>query len=394
MADDIRRLSEELARDPSSLRVRAARRGAAPRRASSRSRSRSRCADSSGIRTHADAHDLVARIRVDRGDCERAFDEWDMVLRLAPGHVGAMKGIGYRLLPAGRLAEAEAHLSTAATHDRGDSSMRRRCAWCDDCCGTRTCAERQRHTGPCAAARRATAAWTRSRACSSPTSWARRADGAAARPEGSCWRSLPRRRRRGRGAGGRRRAHGVRDEALRAMRHLDLGTGGRSCSRRTSRSSHGARARRVDGARRRRDARCRSASCAACSIAACSAQPRGSRRSHERIPFKACCRCSFASAACTEPRRHGARRHHRRCERAGGDPGEVVAALAASLYRKARLCSAAAGLGTVSFLQLDAERGHICAVGRVGSSSCVAEPRAHVRPHSRGAADRVAERLA
>ena len=46
-----------------------------------------------------------------------------------------------------------------------------------------------------------------------------------------------------------------------------------------------------------------------------------------------------------------------------GQDGERVAALAASLYRKARLSARAARLGAVAFLQLDAERGRICAVG-------------------------------
>ena len=47
-----------------------------------------------------------------------------------------------------------------------------------------------------------------------------------------------------------------------------------------------------------------------------------------------------------------------------GVKGNVVAALAASLYRKARLSAEAAGLGSAAFLQLEAERGRVCAVGR------------------------------
>ena len=47
-----------------------------------------------------------------------------------------------------------------------------------------------------------------------------------------------------------------------------------------------------------------------------------------------------------------------------GVDAAAVAALAAALYRRARLCSEAAGLATVNFLQLDSERGHICAAGR------------------------------
>lgn len=46
-----------------------------------------------------------------------------------------------------------------------------------------------------------------------------------------------------------------------------------------------------------------------------------------------------------------------------GQDGERVAALAASVYRKARLSARAARLGSVAFLQLDAERGRICAAG-------------------------------
>ena len=46
-----------------------------------------------------------------------------------------------------------------------------------------------------------------------------------------------------------------------------------------------------------------------------------------------------------------------------GQQGDRVAALAASLYRKARLASTAAGLGTVSFLQLEAPNGRVCVAG-------------------------------
>lgn len=62
-----------------------------------------------------------------------------------------------------------------------------------------------------------------------------------------------------------------------------------------------------------------------------------------------------------------------------GQEGERVAALAASLYRKARLSAEAAWLGAVAFLQLDAERGRICVVGRGDLIIVVvAEPAANV----------------
>ena len=63
-----------------------------------------------------------------------------------------------------------------------------------------------------------------------------------------------------------------------------------------------------------------------------------------------------------------------------GQDGDRVAALAASMYRKARLSAAAARLGSVAFLQLDAERGRICAAGGRGDLVLVvvADPSANV----------------
>jgi predicted regulator of Ras-like GTPase activity (Roadblock/LC7/MglB family) len=65
-----------------------------------------------------------------------------------------------------------------------------------------------------------------------------------------------------------------------------------------------------------------------------------------------------------------------------GQDGERVAALAASVYRKARLSAKAAGLGAVAFLQLDAERGRICVAGGSGGNDLVivivADPAANV----------------
>jgi predicted regulator of Ras-like GTPase activity (Roadblock/LC7/MglB family) len=62
-----------------------------------------------------------------------------------------------------------------------------------------------------------------------------------------------------------------------------------------------------------------------------------------------------------------------------GVPESVVAALAAALFRRARLSSQAAGLGQVTFLQLEASDGHVCVVGREGLVIItLAEPRAHI----------------
>ena len=122
MSDDIRRLSDELARDPSSLvfiqlgeELRRAGQLELALRVALR-----------GLERHshdADAHDLLARIHVDRDELTEAFDEWDTVLQLSPGHVGARKGVGYVLFKQGRLSEAERYLSEASTQGSGDPSI-------------------------------------------------------------------------------------------------------------------------------------------------------------------------------------------------------------------------------------------------------------------------------
>jgi predicted regulator of Ras-like GTPase activity (Roadblock/LC7/MglB family) len=62
-----------------------------------------------------------------------------------------------------------------------------------------------------------------------------------------------------------------------------------------------------------------------------------------------------------------------------GVRGPVVAALAASLYRKARMSAEAAGFGAATFVQLEAERGRVCAAGRNDLVFvAVAEARANV----------------
>lgn len=46
-----------------------------------------------------------------------------------------------------------------------------------------------------------------------------------------------------------------------------------------------------------------------------------------------------------------------------GADGSRVAALAASLYRKARLSAQAAGFGGTGFMQLEADQGRLCLLG-------------------------------
>lgn len=117
MADEVRLWSDELARDPSSLVF-------LPLAETLRRRGQLDLARKIAIRGlerhphNPDAHDQLARILADRGDLQAAFDEWDMVLRLVPGHGGALKGMAFIRFQQGRLAEAERLLKQVPEHTR------------------------------------------------------------------------------------------------------------------------------------------------------------------------------------------------------------------------------------------------------------------------------------
>ncbi|HEU4663124.1 MAG TPA: tetratricopeptide repeat protein, partial [Dokdonella sp.] len=113
MADQIRTWSDELARDPNSLVFLEL--GEALRR--QRQLDVAHKIALRGVERHprnADAHDLVARIAVDRGDLATARERWSTVLQLAPGHAGALKGMGYVSYQEGRFGDAERYLSHVA----------------------------------------------------------------------------------------------------------------------------------------------------------------------------------------------------------------------------------------------------------------------------------------
>ncbi len=112
MPDDIRQLSAQLAQDPGSLVF--LRLGELLRRKGQVDTAQ-RVAIA-GLERHphnADAHDLYARILADKQDFERAFDEWDMALRVAPNHTGALKGLAFLYFKIGDIAQAVAHLEEA-----------------------------------------------------------------------------------------------------------------------------------------------------------------------------------------------------------------------------------------------------------------------------------------
>ena len=122
MAEDVRALSAQLAQDPQSLvflRLAEALRRKGQLEAALR-------VALNGLERHphlADAHDLYARVLTDKHDYERAFDEWDMALRIAPNHTGALKGLAFLYFKVGDLAQAEAHLELAQRIEPDDPSI-------------------------------------------------------------------------------------------------------------------------------------------------------------------------------------------------------------------------------------------------------------------------------
>jgi predicted regulator of Ras-like GTPase activity (Roadblock/LC7/MglB family) len=120
MADLIREWSDELARDPSSLVF-------IPLADALRQQGELQLAQKfviRGLQRHphnAEAHDALARIMADLGDLQSAFDEWDMVARLQPGHVGAIKGMAFIRFQQGRMEEAEALLVQAQATEADES---------------------------------------------------------------------------------------------------------------------------------------------------------------------------------------------------------------------------------------------------------------------------------
>lgn len=122
MADDVSRLSDQLARDPTSLAF-------VPLGEALRRRGQLDLAlrvAVRGLERHphlADGHDLLARIAADQGELQRAFDEWDVVLRLSDGHAGALRGMGFICFQQGRLGEAQQYLEAAAAKNPSDERV-------------------------------------------------------------------------------------------------------------------------------------------------------------------------------------------------------------------------------------------------------------------------------
>lgn len=118
--DEIRRLSDDLARDPGSLAFIAL--ADALRRAGQLDQALRVALR--GLERHAyrfDAHDVLARVYLDRGELARAADEWETTLQLSDGHLPALKGLGYLAYRSGDLRRAERCLRAASEIDASDA---------------------------------------------------------------------------------------------------------------------------------------------------------------------------------------------------------------------------------------------------------------------------------
>lgn len=122
MADDVKRMTAELVRDPSSVvflrlgevlradgQVDAARKVAI-----------------TGLERHPDlldAHDLYARVLVDANDVGHARRVWEGVLQIDPRHQGAHMGLGFLHYSRGDLDTALDHLELALAADPTNQSV-------------------------------------------------------------------------------------------------------------------------------------------------------------------------------------------------------------------------------------------------------------------------------
>ncbi|NJD09232.1 MAG: tetratricopeptide repeat protein [Gemmatimonadetes bacterium] len=121
-ASDLRRWSEEVARDPASLAFLPLAR--AYRRMGHRSAALQLCLR--GLEhypTHADAHSLLALLHLESGDRRRAAEEWSTVLRLDPNHFEALRGQGFCYLEQDQLSRARETLERAAILRPGDTAV-------------------------------------------------------------------------------------------------------------------------------------------------------------------------------------------------------------------------------------------------------------------------------
>lgn len=117
---DLQRWSREVARDPASLAFLPL--ADVYRRQGQRDAALRLCLR--GLERHPDhpgAHALLARIYLEMGEREKAFDEWGIVLRLDPSSFEANRGVGFFHLERGDSGKAREYLERASSRRPDDS---------------------------------------------------------------------------------------------------------------------------------------------------------------------------------------------------------------------------------------------------------------------------------
>jgi tetratricopeptide (TPR) repeat protein len=116
---DIRRWSDEVARDPRSLAFLPLAR--AYRRQGLRNPAIQLCLRGlDAYPSHAEAHGLLALLYLEAGDHQRAADEWSIVLRIDADNFDALRGMGFCYLEQGQLGRARQVLERAALQRPSD----------------------------------------------------------------------------------------------------------------------------------------------------------------------------------------------------------------------------------------------------------------------------------
>jgi tetratricopeptide (TPR) repeat protein len=119
---DVRRWSDEVARDPKSLSFLPLAR--AYRKLGLRDAALQLCLR--GLEAHPahiDAHSLLALLYLEAGEHTRAADEWSMVLRIDPDNFEALRGLGFCYLEQDQMSRARQMLERAALQRPTDNTV-------------------------------------------------------------------------------------------------------------------------------------------------------------------------------------------------------------------------------------------------------------------------------